>query len=125
MVTSIICNGKNYDCTAAHIRSVFPGSLETLTHAEIWLTTANGDRFCVMLNARLAFLMYLPPNNDCGMRSDNPDGDESTFADFRLANGQTDSYPGNWLLPRDSGIAALYYVIENGKPDPQINWVES
>jgi hypothetical protein len=59
--------------------------------------------------------MYLREREDAGLSSRNPDyrGEIDGMLEYRLSNGQHDTYPESWALPESRVIQALEYFVEH------------
>jgi hypothetical protein len=68
---------------------------------EVWLEAPDGQSLCALINGDVGWLMYVREPRDAGFRSRNPSyqGDLQAQIEYRLSNGQLDSYPSAWALP--------------------------
>jgi hypothetical protein len=59
-----------------------------------------------------------------GLSSRNPEyeGEAEAMLEYRLGNGQHDSYPACWALPEHTVIKALEYFVECQQRPPFVQW---
>lgn len=93
-----------------------------LDFMEIWIEGFDESSLCVMTNKEKAFLMYLRYSGDCGFSSRNSVVDSDKFCDFKLSNGQIDSYPENWTVDKELGFESLKEYFRTGERDAKISW---
>ena len=93
-------------------------------HMEVWTYSADGQSLCALLSGDVGWLMYLRENGDTGFSTRNPNyrGPNDTIIEYRLENGQTDTYPAAWALPVTELQKAVAYFITNAKPAPWLVW---
>jgi len=104
--------------------------IEQLNHAlknssqfkEICIDGPNGQSLCALINGKIGWLMYLRYNGDAGYSTRNPEETSDAALDFRLSNGQLDTYPRNWTYPVSAIKQALTSFIENGNLPDEVNW---
>jgi hypothetical protein len=91
---------------------------------ETWIDVENGPALCALFNGSNGWLMYLREREDAGLSSRNPDyrGEIDAMLEYRLSNGQLDSYPESWALPESRVIQALEYFVVHRQPAPFIQW---
>jgi hypothetical protein len=103
-------------------------SLEALTqnpYNEIWLTGHGTTSLTILTNGQSAFLMFLRHEGDSGFSSRNPTSPSSdTTISFKLANGQVDQYPADWVVPLTSAWQAAIDYFKTGKMSKEIIWEE-
>lgn len=68
--------------------------------------------------------MYLRQPGDAGFTSRNPeyDGPPDAMIEYRLSNGQFDTYPLAWALPLKEIERALDYFKSNQAPPLFVRW---
>jgi len=89
---------------------------------EIWIEGYGESALCLMTNRTKAFLMYLRYKGDCGYSSRDSSGDNENTIDFKLSNGQTDSYPENWTVDKKLGIESMIEYFRTGERSKNIDW---
>jgi len=91
---------------------------------EIWINVKNGPALCALFNGGIGWLMYLRESADAGFSSRNPnyEGKVDAMLDYRLSNGEHDTYPASWALPETLVIQALEYFVEYQQRAPFIQW---
>jgi hypothetical protein len=91
---------------------------------EVWIGVENGPALCALFNGGNGWLMYLREREDAGLSSRNPDyrGETGAMLEYRLSNGQHDTYPESWALPESRVIQALEYFVEHRQRAPFIQW---
>jgi hypothetical protein len=95
-------------------------------YEERWERSASGAALCALLHDDRGWLMHLPDPGAAGAssRDSDYDGPRDAMLDFRLSNGQVDSYPVAWTLPRETIERALAYFRRTGERPPFITWHE-
>ncbi|MBO9872832.1 MULTISPECIES: hypothetical protein [Xanthomonas] len=91
---------------------------------EIWESAPNGASLCALINGDIGWLMFLPSPEDPGFTSRNPSysGLLDAMIEYKLSNGQVDSYPASWALPLATIERALACFRDTGKPPTFICW---
>jgi hypothetical protein len=91
---------------------------------ERWVTSADGQAMCALINGGIGWLMYLREEGDAGFSSRNPDyvGPPDAEIEYRLSNGQHDLYPACWALPIAQIEKALDYFRREQGPPSFISW---
>ena len=91
---------------------------------EVWLYANAGPALCALCNGEIGWLMYLREDGDAGFSSRNPryEGDPDAKHDYRLDNGQVDSYAAAWALPESELLEALDYFLKCGDRSPSVCW---
>jgi len=98
---------------------------------ELWLAQDDDDNdhgaMSLLANGDRAWLMHLRHHDgDAGFSSRNPtyDGPPDATAQFRLSNGQLDTYPLAWTISRERALQAIGHFFETGERAPWIAWHE-
>lgn len=93
---------------------------------EVWVQAPNGQALCALINGELGWLMVLRSEGDAGLSSRNPAyvGPPEAQIDYRLNNGQRDSYPASWALPIAEVRRAVAYFEREHQPPPFVVWQE-
>ncbi len=93
-------------------------------HQEIWLEAPDGQVLAALVNGERGWLMYLRHPGDTGFSSRNPHyaGPAAATVEYILSNGQRDTYPAAWALPRAEVERALAWFRERHLPPPFITW---
>ena len=91
---------------------------------EVWLYAEGGSALCALCNGKSGWLMYLREDGDAGFSTRNPryQGEPDATTEYRLDNGQVDSYPAAWALPESELLEALKYFLECGDRSPSVHW---
>jgi hypothetical protein len=91
---------------------------------EISINVKNGPALCALLNRGIGWLMYVTESADGGFSSRNPnyEGEVDAMLEYRLSNGQHDTYPASWALPENRVIEALEYFVKYQQRVPFIQW---
>jgi hypothetical protein len=92
--------------------------------SETWVESPDGQALCALVNGDRGWLMYLRHDGDAGFSSRDPDyaGPADAEVEYRLSNGQRDSYPASWALPVAEVRRALAYFEEHNRPPPFVTW---
>ena len=71
-----------------------------------------------------AVLLYFRYDGDAGLTSRDPAyaGPSDAMLDFRLSNGQVDTYPACWTIPLADGVRALEYAFLHRERAPWVTW---
>src|SRR4051812_13636358 len=87
---------------------------------EHWVHAPDGQALCALINGDRGWLMYLRREGDAGFSSRNPDyaGPPDAEIEYRLSNGQHDTYPAAWALPVEVVCRALDYFKRHHRPPP-------
>ncbi len=89
---------------------------------EIWMEGHGDSSLCVLTNKTRAFLMYLRYKGDCGFSSRNLNETNEECVDFKLSNGQTDSYPANRTVDKIQGLESLVVYFNTGERNINVDW---
>lgn len=95
-----------------------------LTDTELWLTSPDGSRMCMLRHGSRALLMFLPTGDaDAGFTA-RADGEVSgaKAVTFTLANGQRDEYPASWTVDSEQAREALEYFFKTASMPPFLVW---
>jgi len=93
-----------------------------LDFMEIWIDGIGDSSLCLMTNRERSFLMYLRYSGDCGFSSRSSETNSDKYCDFKLSNGQIDSYPENWTVDKELGFESLKEYFRTGERDTRISW---
>jgi hypothetical protein len=91
---------------------------------QIWIELPDGQSMSALINGGVGWLMYLRENGDAGFSSRNPSysGPPTAEIEYKLDNGQHDSYPAAWALPIAEVQQALEYFRRELRPPPFVLW---
>lgn len=93
---------------------------------ELWVEHPTGGALCALLRDDRGWLMHLPAPGSPGASSRDPfyRGPAGEMLTFRLSNGQLDTYPASWTLPREVIERALESFRDTGVRPTFITWHE-
>ena len=91
---------------------------------ELWVSTPGCQSLCALISGEVGWLMYLRQEGDAGFSTRNPSftGLSDAVIEYRLDNGQVDSYPASWALPLPEIQAAIEHFIRKSEPPPWLVW---
>ena len=106
-----------------HLRSMIARTAH-LSATELWLTSPDGSRMCMLRRDSRALLMFLrPEDSDVGFTTrGDADTTTSQLVTFTLANGQRDEYPLSWTVDAERGHEALEYFFETATMPRFLKW---
>lgn len=113
-------NGRPVACGSASDLATALREIGQSINAEIWLDAPSGSTLAALMNPDGGFLLFRAAGDEDWVHCLNQD--RSHFVgetDFRLANGQVDSYPRAWTFDRTVLIEAIRGFVETagGKSD--------
>jgi Immunity protein Imm1 len=110
--------------TVAELDAALP--LPSSSSLELWVELEDGQAMSALTNGSVGWLMYLRFKGDSGLSSRNPSysGDSAAVINYRLTNGQVDSYPASWAYSIEKVKLALRAFLETGQPPGWIQWHE-
>ena len=90
---------------------------------ELWLTSPDGSRICMLRSGSRALLMFQRRDADTGFTT-RADGDVAgaEMLSFTLANGQVDEYPASWTVTAEHAREALEQFFRTGTRPPVVQW---
>jgi len=93
-------------------------------HMELWTYSPDGQSLCALISRNVGWLMYLRENGDAGFSTRNPNysGPSDAVLEYKLENGQVDTYPNAWALPVAEVQKAVELFITESKPAPWLIW---
>jgi hypothetical protein len=91
---------------------------------EIWIDHSPYPSLCALVNGERGWLMCLRFDGDAGFSSRNPRyvGPPDAQIEYRLSNGQVDSFPAAWAYPRTDVFGALEYFARHRRVPETIEW---
>lgn len=106
-----------------HLRSMISHTAHPPV-TELWLTSPDGSRMCMLRRDSRTLLMFLRPEEaDAGFTTrGDADTIGSQLVTFTLANGQRDDYPAAWTVDAERGQEALEYFFETATMPLFLEW---
>jgi hypothetical protein len=95
--------------------------LDERQYLEVWIERG-AEMMSMVTNTNQAWLMYLREDEAC-FRSHNPqEPDDDRLIECRMADGQRDTYPCSWMVPRTEASRVLALFLDHGGRPEAINW---
>ena len=94
-----------------------------IAHQELWLTSPDGSRLCMLRSGSRALLMFQRSDADTGFTT-RADGEVAgrEMLKFTLANGQVDEYPASWTISAERAGETLQHFFRTGTRPPVVQW---
>jgi hypothetical protein len=122
MSAALTVDGRDFGLVGIDFLAGRLGSLSLVPRTEVWLAHSSGSSLCVLKSDDTAILMLLRREGDAGLVSRSSDEPRVGSCEFRLANGQVDTYPASWTVPFHDARRVAEFFWFSGTPAPFVRW---